>query len=214
MIYVYEFLFTFFMAFFCSDLGQTSIEQGFQIFFTFAFIYAVNKKVYVNISLCLSFLVTAYRSIAEVIICLVITIAGSFFALLMLTAAGYSRSIYKPDLQTWQIVIVELVAAFFVSIVYYCMFVDLRMAKEFSGAVAVAAMYGAFTIAFPQLPAGNFIKVIAGFNTDMNLVMGSLAGQVVGSLAAGLFYKIMICENSNIKKKELDIGSQKNNISF
>lgn len=214
MLYVYEFLFTFFMAFFCSDLGQTSIEQGFQVFFTFAFIYAVNKSLYVNISLCLSFLITSYRSIVEVVVCLIIMAGGAFFALLMLFTMGYNLSIYDVDLPMWKIIVIELIAAFFITLVYYCMFVDLRMAKEYSGAVAIAGIYGAFTIAFPNMPVGNFIKVLAGLNEDIKLVVGSLVGQVIGSLMAGIFYKVLICENSNIKKKEMDISSKKVNINF
>lgn len=214
MLFAYEFLFTFFMAFFCSDLGHSSIEQGFQMFFAFAFIYAVNRKVYTNISLNVSFLMTAYRSMGEVLICFLVMIAGSFFALLMLFATGYNRSVYETDLKMWQIGVIEFIAAFFIAVVYYCMFVDLRMVNEYSGAVAVAGMYGAFTIAFPHMPAGNFIKVLAGFNTDVKLVLGSLVGQLLGSLVGGLFYKVLICENANIKKRELDITSQKVNINF
>lgn len=214
MQYAYEFLFTFFMAFFCSDLGQTSIEQGLTILFAFTFIHAVSKKSYANAAINLSFVVTAYRSIGEVLVCFLALLAGSAFALLMLLATGYSRPAFETDLALWQILVVEFIAAFFIALVYYALFVDLRQAGEHSSAVAVACMYGAFAIAFPQLPAGNFIKLVVGMSADMKVVGGSLIGQLFGAILGGLFYKTLICKNNDVQKRELDISSHKVNINF
>ena len=214
MIYILESLFSFFLVFTNSDLGNSSTEKGMMIFSLFLFIYFISDKVYANTALCLSFFVTGYRPFVEVVVCLLVQVAGAFLASLLLIATGYNLSLYETEYSMVEIVIIELVASFFITTIYYTMFANTLKNKEVNGVFAVAGIYGAFAVSFPQLPAGNFLKVIAGLNGDINIVMGSLIGQVIGAIGGGLFYKFILDETNSNKLKEIDISNDDININF
>lgn len=214
MLYVLEFLFTFFLVFYTSDLGHSSVEIGLMMFSVFLFAYFVSTKTYANITLCISFFVTGYRPFVEVIVCLMVQIGGAFLATLLLIATGYNLSLFQTEEDFLAIVIIELVCSFFITLVYYSLFASEKENPELNSVFAVAAVYSAFTISFPHLPAGNFLKVLSGLNSDMNVVMGSLIGQLVGALGGGLCYKFLLCEQNSQKLKEIDISNDDININF
>lgn len=214
MLYVLEFLFTFLLVFYTSDLGHSSIEIGLMIFSVFLFAYFVNTKTYANLTLCLSFFVTGYRPFIEVLVCLMVQVGGAFLATLLLIATGYNLSIFETEDDMLAIICIELVCSFFITLVYYVLFASEKENPEVNGVFAVAAIYSAFTISFPHLPAGNFLKVLGGLNGDMNVVMGALIGQLVGSLGGGLLYKFLLCDKNSMKLKEIDLSNDDININF
>ncbi len=214
MIYVLEFLFTFFMVFYTSDLGNQSTEIGLLTFCLFLFAHFISSKIYANLSLCLSFFVTSYRPFTEVLFCLLVQVAGAFLGTLLLLATGYNLSVYETEEDFMSVLIIELFAAFCITLVYYIMFLSVAEQQETNGVFAVAAIYAAFAISFPNLPAGNFLKVMAGLNGDINLALGSLIGQLIGSIGGSLLYKFVLCENGNLKMKEIDLSNDDININF
>lgn len=63
MIYIYEFLFTFFMTFFYSiENYYTTVQATFVILVTFI-AYSLDKNCYINLGVASSFLFTGYRPV-------------------------------------------------------------------------------------------------------------------------------------------------------
>jgi hypothetical protein len=214
MIYVLEPLLTFFLIVFTGNLELESSTRGVLLLCVFLVIYSMSKDIYANFTLALSFILTQYRDLKEVMVLLLLGVAGTFLGSLVIFLLGEEFEDYSNGLAIWQVLIIEIFTSFFIAVVYYCMFVDVRNQTQIAGSFAVAAMYAGLAIAFPNLSAGNFLKIIAAFSTDSALVFGSIIGQLIGSVMGGMCYKHVICDNTTIKMKEIALNTDDMKINF
>ena len=215
MIYLYEPLFTFFFILSTSNQTDENALLSIIVFCNFLILYSISKKNYYNLTIALSFLITGYRPITEVLLCIALQLFGTFAASLLMIAADLQLPKYENPYTFGGLFLLEFFAAFILTLVYYCLFVDLRNSKEKGGVFAVASMFGAIAVSFPSLCNGNVLKMFAGMNEDLELVGATFLGQVFGSLFAGVFYKFVICENQSLKMKEIDVTDNNDvNINF
>ena len=185
------------------------------IFAIFLIAYSISKKNYYNLTLAFSFLITGYRPLTEILLCIGLQLFGAFAATLFLIALGHPLPKYTNYYSFTGLTAIEFLASFIITLSYYCLFIDMRNNKEKSKIFAVAAIYGGVSLAFPNLSNGNVLKVFAGLNDDLELVFGTLLGNLFGSLFAGVLYKFFICENQSLKMKEIDITDNNDvNINF
>jgi hypothetical protein len=214
MIYILEPLLTFFMIIFTSNLELDSATRGILTLFVFFVVYNISNQVYANFTLALSFFLTSFRDLKDVVLLIILGAAGTFLGSLVLFLLGEPFIQYENGLELWKVLIIEIFTSFFIAIIYYCMFVDVRNQSQIAGGFAVAAMYAGLSIAFPNISAGNFFKIICVFSRDTSLVFGSIIGQLIGSVFGGMTFKYLICENNALKMKEIEINTDEMKINF
>ena len=197
MRYLYEGLCTFLLIFFTSELTGVALQRGLLMLFVYMFGGYSTPAITANLALTLSFFVTGYRKAAELLSALAMQLVAVGLAQLALLAAGVSRVSPPNSLGFFQVLAAELVATFLLALAYYAMAVDVRNEKNSAGGFAFAAVAAAVSLAFPALPAGNFLVALAGLN-DVALLCAAVVGEITGAVLGGQVYKKLMCANQEI----------------
>ncbi len=214
MLYLIETLITFFLVFYTSDQTLPNLDKALVLLFVFFLGYFISKNNYFNLALALSFLVSGYRPISEILICIGCQLFGALAAFLLITAINEEKAKYDADTSFMGILVIEFLCSFMIVIAYYCLFVDIRNAKVNASAFGLAAIYAGLSLSFPGLPCGNFLNLLLGFRSDFEVVVSSIIGQIAGSISAALVYKMSICTNNSIKMKEIEVIGDEKEINF
>lgn len=169
----------------------------------------------VNFPLGVSFLVTAYRPILDVCIILILKIVSTLLASACITLIGTPPQPFTSEpYSIFHVIFFEILFNFYISLIYYCMNVDLKNKGNPCNAAAVACIHGLGSVTFPNLPMARMMQVLATMSTDTGILFGSILGGVTGAVLGGIFYRAFICGNSDMKMREIENTSKNNKINF
>ena len=68
-------------------------------------------------------------------------------------------------------------------------------------------------MAFPLYSGGNFLLALANF-PNIQPSMIALIGNVFGSLLGAMVYKFVVCENNDLKNKEIQANENNQQVDF
>lgn len=212
---IFECILTFFQMCQLSQVSPQPAAIGLATMATTSLNRLIFPQFIVNFMCAVSFFVTGYRPFMEVLVVLALKIVGALLSAGFMSLLGDPQPPFVSDgIGFWKIFFLEVIYNFFIALAYYCAAVDLKNKERLGNSVAVGCLQGVAAIAFPHLPIGRVMQLLASFTVDGSILFGSLLGGLFGTVLGGILYKSVICDNYELSIREIDHQSKEIKVPF